>query len=908
MKTKILFLAFVALICFQSIHAQVNISLDLDQETTPMSQDLVGVFFEDINYAADGGLYAELVQNRSFEYYVVDGYTSMGPLTAWSGVQEGGASVALSVVGNQPLNQHNTKCLKLLINNQGTAAGVKNTGFDGIALEENEYYDFSIYLKRDTDYDQAVVVQLKSSGGYIFASDTIAGTSAEWQQYKLKLQSKTSFEDAALYILPQGSGNVYMDMVSLFPEKTFKNRKNGLRVDLAQAIADLEPQFLRFPGGCISHGRGLDNAYRWKHTVGDVAERKPNWNLWGYHQTYGLGFYEYFLFCEDLGAKPLPVIPVGISCQFRNREIAALEDMGPWIQDAMDLVEFANGDISTTWGALRAEMGHPEPFHLEYLCLGNEEDDIPEFRERFLMFKDSLRKYCPEIKIIGTSGTDDTGSHYTTLWEFSRENQLDAVDEHYYNSPDWFLNNNHRYDNFDRQGPRVFIGEYASQDDRLYNAIAEAAYLTGVERNADIVELTCYAPLFCNDKHQQWHPDLIRFDNTEVVKTASYYVQQMYSTNPGDEYLNSLISYDPSFQLSGTDFRGKVGVGTWNTQASYDDLSISSGENLLYSEDFSAGSSNWQVLSGSFNATGGLYNQTGSSEPAVSIFNQTVDTDNYVFRIKAQKTGGNEGFLIPFAYQDQNNYYWLNIGGWGNTQHAIEKVSNGVKSVLLTAAGRINPNQWYEIRLVAKGETIECYLDDTRLFIVPAATGPVTASISRDNESNELIFKIVNSGDQAVTANINITGAPIDQQVDCQLLTGTATQRNSLAEPELIKPSTYSLSVSNQFQCQLPAYSMQVFRVIENGSALDKLQQDKNSLLKIIPNPVQSNKADIVFEQPDRQAYSLKLFDSNGKLLWHKDKIHSRITTIETSQLPASVYLVQIVHNNTKYTAPLIQN
>ncbi|MDD2618616.1 MAG: T9SS type A sorting domain-containing protein, partial [Bacteroidales bacterium] len=314
------------------------------------------------------------------------------------------------------------------------------------------------------------------------------------------------------------------------------------------------------------------------------------------------------------------------------------------------------------------------------------------------------------------------------------------------------------------------------------------------------------------------------------------------------------------------------------------------------------------VLSGSFNATGGLYNQTGSSEPAVSIFNQSVDTDEYVFRIKAQKTGGNEGFLIPFAYQDQNNYYWLNIGGWGNTQHAIEKVSNGVKSVLLTAAGRINPNQWYEIRLVAKGETIECYLDDTRLFIVPAATGPVTASISRDNESNELIFKIVNSGDQAVTANINITGAPIDQQVDCQLLTGTATQRNSLAEPELIKPSFYSLSVSNQFQCQLPAYSMQVFRVIENGSALDKMLQDKSSLLKIIPNPVQSNKADIVFEQPDRQAYSLKLFDSNGKLLWHKDKINSRITTIETSQLPASVYLVQIVHNNTKYTAPLIQN
>ncbi|MDD4361539.1 MAG: carbohydrate binding domain-containing protein, partial [Bacteroidales bacterium] len=301
-KTKILLITFIGLYFIQTTQAQVSISVDLDQPATPMSQDLIGVFFEDINYAADGGLYAELVQNRSFEYYVVDGYTSMGPLTAWSAVQEGGASVALSVVGNQSLNQHNTNCLKLVINNQGTAAGVKNTGFDGIALKQNENYFFSVYLKRETDHDQAVVVQLKSSGGYIFAGDTITGTTAEWQQYKFTLQSKLGFEDAALYILPQGSGNVYIDMVSLFPEKTFKNRRNGLRADLAQAIVELEPQFLRFPGGCISHGRGLDNAYRWKHTVGDVAERKPNWNLWGYHQTYGLGFYEYFLFCEDLGA------------------------------------------------------------------------------------------------------------------------------------------------------------------------------------------------------------------------------------------------------------------------------------------------------------------------------------------------------------------------------------------------------------------------------------------------------------------------------------------------------------------------------------------------------------------------------------------------------------------------------
>lgn len=908
MKTKKKLISLYIFICIIPLQAQVNISVNLDQEGIAMSQDLIGVFFEDINYAADGGLYAELVQNRSFEYYIVEGYTSLGPLTAWSGVQEGGASVALSVLSNQPLNQHNTNYLKLVIYNQGSTTGIKNTGFDGISIKQNEYYDFSIYLRRDTDYDKPVVVQLKSTGGYIFASDTIASTSNQWQQYKLKLQSKLGFDDAALYILPQGSGNVYMDMVSLFPEKTFKNRKNGLRADLAQAIADLEPQFLRFPGGCISHGRGLDNAYRWKHTVGDVAERKPNWNLWGYHQTYGLGFYEYFLFCEDLGAKPLPVIPVGISCQFRNREIAPIEDMGPWIQDAIDLVEFANGDVSTNWGALRAEMGHPEPFNMEYLCLGNEEDDIPEFRERLLMFTDTLRKYCPEIKIIGTSGTSSAGLYYDALWEFSRETKLNAVDEHYYNSPDWFLNNNHRYDNFDRQGPKVFIGEYASRDDRLYNAIAEAAYLTGVERNADIIELTCYAPLFCNEKHQQWHPDLIRFDNTQVVKTASYYVQQFYGLNPGNVYLNKQLSYDPAFQLSDHDFRGKVGVGTWNTQANFDDLRISSGENRLFSDDFSAGSSDWEVLSGSFNATGGIYSQTATTQPALSLFEQYVDTGDYVFSIKAKKTGGNEGFLIPFAYQDENNYYWLNIGGWGNTQHAIEKVSKGDKSVLFTSSGNIKLNEWYEIRVVANDEGVRCYLNDSQLFFVPVADGPVNASLSRDNESRELIFKVINAGDQVITANMNITGAQINgATVACQVLTGKVNDRNSLSEPELIKPTEYKLPVANQFECQLPAWSMQVFRIpLNDSTSTAKIQHKRTSLLNIIPNPVNRNKAEIYFDMPDAQAYALRLYDTGGKLMLQKDKLTDKLTSIDTSRLPAATYLVQVLHDNKSYTGNLI--
>jgi alpha-L-arabinofuranosidase len=336
-------------------------------------------------------------------------------------------------------------------------------------------------------------------------------------------------------------------VISLFPEKTFKGRKNGLRPDLAQALADLHPKFLRFPGGCIVHGYGLAQAYRWKDSVGDVAKRRANHTTWGYHQTLGLGYFEYFQLCEDIGAAPLPVVPVGVSCGFNFYECADMDELDDWIQDAIDLIEFANGSADSKWGGLRARMGHPEPFGLKYICLGNEEHDTPQVRERFPLFVTALKKAHPEIKIIGTSGL---GAN-TPLYDFMKELGVHSSDEHYYSDPEWFIKNQNRFDTVDRNGPKRFVGEYASNGNTLFNAIAEAAFLTGVERNGDIVEMTAYAPLLAHVDHIDWpKANMMYFDKHGLAKTPNYYVQQMFSCNKGDRYLSNRVISENKMALN----------------------------------------------------------------------------------------------------------------------------------------------------------------------------------------------------------------------------------------------------------------------------------------------------------------------------------------------------------------------
>ena len=891
------------------LYSQVTIETDLNSEGISMSQDLIGVFFEDINFAADGGLYAELVENRSFEYYTVSGYVSLGPYTAWSLVERGGASAGMEIQDANPLNKNNTKYLALTISSAGTEAGIQNSGFDGIPVVSVNTYNFSVYLRSAAVFGNEVTVRLESSTGEDLGSVTLSGITTEWTKFSQQITCTQSDESARLVLVTNGTGTLYFDMVSLFPSNTYKNRENGLREDLAQAISDLEPKFLRFPGGCISHGRGLDNAYRWKETIGDVAERTPNWNLWQYHQTYGLGFYEYFLFCEDMGAKPLPVLPVGISCQFRDKEIAPIEDIGSWIQDAVDLVEFANGDTTTNWGKKRADMGHPEPFNLEYICLGNEEDDIPEFRERFSMFVDTLRKYNPEIKIIGTSGTAAEGAYYTSLWEYSREENLDAVDEHYYVEPDWMLNNIHRYDNFPRTGPKVFIGEYASKDDKMANAIAEAAYLTGVERNSDVIQFTCYAPLFnyLGNVNYHWHPDLILFDKNDVVKTASYWVQQLYSKYTGDTYINSDIAYDEDLEIENYDYTGKVGLGSWSTQVEYDSFKVTCGETVLIDENFNS-ASNWTVASGSFAVSGGVYAQSGTSTPAISVCNTTIDTSVYTLTVKARKTGGDEGFLIPFAYTGSGDFYWFNIGGWANTQHAVEKSTGGTKSQIAIAGGSIESNVWYDIKIEVSPESTRFYIDSEFIFDIPAPAGPIASSVVKNSKTDEVIVKLVNSGDVDLTTNIKIATDTFQTYATQISFEGNSTARNSLSSPDLLVPVMSTHLVSNNFNYTIPANSFHVLvfktdEVVKPSQIKDIAQ--KEGVIKIIPNPMEES-ARIEFKNSDSKKYALNIYDASGKQVFQKTNIKTSYIEISNAILSTGTYIVKLSGEGKVFTEKLL--
>jgi len=519
-----------------------------------ISDHLFGIFFEDLNYAADGGLYAELIQNRSFEYSPAD-RKGWNPLTAWEYTTDGFGYGSLSVETSTPLNGNNPHYVVLNIEDEGQqGVGLTNSGFDGIVIRAGENYDFSAFIRLISGQSIQFEIKLQNSKGEILGKTIFTTDSKEWKKYSATITATQSNDSCHFVILAKGKGEFALDEVSLFPQKTFKSRTNGLRSDLAQTIADLKPKFMRFPGGCLVHGDGLGNMYRWKSTIGPVEQRVGQRDIWNYHQSVGLGYFEYFQFCEDIGAKPLPVVPAAVSCQNSGgtwriggtgqRGLPSGE-MKSYIQEILDLIEYANGSPSSTWGAKRAEAGHPQPFNLEYIGIGNEDKQTPEFRERFKMIYDAVRAVHPEITIVGTVGPAPDGEDFDLGWKFAGENKVNMVDEHYYKEPDWFMKNLHRYDTYDRKASHIYVGEYAAHDiDRkntLRSALAEAAYMTSLERNGDVVGMASYAPLLAKSGNTQWIPDMIYFNNTTVMPSVNYYVQQLYGQNSGDEYLSSSV-------------------------------------------------------------------------------------------------------------------------------------------------------------------------------------------------------------------------------------------------------------------------------------------------------------------------------------------------------------------------------
>lgn len=505
---------------------------------------MYGIFFEDINYAADGGLYGELVKNRSFEF--------PDALMGWK------AFGKFEVKNDGPFERCPHYVVLGYSGHNDAATGLQNEGYFGIGIEKGEDYRFSVWAKAvsgDATVEVSLVDENTMEEHQEFATAELKVSGNEWKKYELVLKPTKTVQKANLRLLLKGKNSVALEHVSLFPKHTFKDRDNGMRRDLAQALYDLHPGVFRFPGGCIVEGSSLEQRYQWKNSIGPVENRPLNGNRWlstfnyrlfpDYYQSYGLGFYEYFLLSEDIGAEPLPVLNVGMACQYQNwnnpKAHVPVDSLQPYIQDCLDLIEFANGDVNTTWGKKRAEMGHPAPFNLKFLAVGNEQWDNLYY-ERLRPFVKAIKAKYPNIKLIGTSGPDSEGKMFDKGWKAMKELKADLVDEHFYRDEHWFLSHGLRYEGYDRKGPKVFAGEYACHGkgkkwNHFETSLYEAAFMTDLERNADVVDMATYAPLFAHVDGWQWRPDMIWYDNTRMFKTVSYYVQQMYACNKGTNVL-----------------------------------------------------------------------------------------------------------------------------------------------------------------------------------------------------------------------------------------------------------------------------------------------------------------------------------------------------------------------------------
>lgn len=549
----------------ETLTAKVKVLANRKKE---ISDKLVGAFFEDINYAADGGIYGELIQNRDFEYHPSErkfNDPNWNALTAWE------VPMDHRIDSTQPIHVNNKHYLVLQPQKEG--AELRNLGYGGIAVKGGEKYDLSLFAKA-YDGDNVLDFSLKDSLGNSYGSTRIKVDGTSWKKHKAVIRTKSAGEKLFLGIKLQKQSDIALDMVSLFPRNTFKNRTNGLRADLAQVIADIKPKFVRFPGGCVAHGDGLDNIYNWKHTVGPLEARIPQRNIWGYHQSVGLGYFEYFQFCEDLGAAPIPIIAAGVPCQNSSTGGAGqqcglpMEEMDAYIQDILDLIQWANGPADSKWGSVRAKAGHPKPFNLKYIGIGNEDLISDVFIERFTMIYNAIQQAHPEITVIGTVGPFSSGSDYEQGWELADELEIPMVDEHYYQPPGWFIHNQDYYDAYDRSKSKVYLGEYAAhlpgRPNNIETALSEALYLTSIERNGDIVEMSSYAPLLAKEGSTQWNPDLIYFNNSEVHLTPGYYVQKLFGNHSGTIY------FDHQMKLSNSreDVKNRVAVSSVLDEAS----------------------------------------------------------------------------------------------------------------------------------------------------------------------------------------------------------------------------------------------------------------------------------------------------------------------------------------------------
>ncbi len=777
----------------------MRVVIDTDAKKEALG-DLFGIFFEDLNHAADGGLYAELVQNRSFEFDPIDN-SSYHHLTAWE-VLEGSGKLKARVMCGGAVSEKNPHYLALDIEEEGEDTGIQNLGFNaGIPLKAGETYYFTCYAKREQCLDRPLTVSLRSADGKVYAAQDFFVTDT-WEKKELTFTAPETDHQGRLAVTAAGNGRVYLDFVSLFPADTYKGRRWGLRRDLAEKLEALHPKFLRFPGGCLVHDGALDAEardaqYRWKNSIGAPEERPARRNNWNYNQTLGLGYFEYFLLCEDIGAEPLPVLPAGYDPHHKRH--APLDELAPFIDDVLDLISFANEGEETEWGRKRIALGHPEPFHLKYIGIGNEEVGAAFF-ERSDIIQAKVREKYPEIKIINTAGPFAAGGEFERGWENAWKVQSDLVDEHYYMAPEWFVANHDRYDTYDRQGPKVFLGEYASWGNTWYNALLEASFMTGLERNAGAVGLACYAPLFANTDYVNWRPDMIWFDNYRVFGSANYYVQKLFMEHLGEYRLESRLEDAPE--------PAYLGVPEGAEQGITGDILLSGYESDIFYQNI--------VFTDLESGKVQDFDDCVTTDQNRRILLTSTGSRHYRLEMDATELSGYRGLHVIFGSRDEKNEFVWTLGGWQNQDNLLTQRINGRGADLSQYAFRLEKGRSYHLALEVEDRKIRLYVDGT-LYQDTESRLPLAQPLYVAAETGkDIILKVVNILDEERSADFVLEGqTPGACTVKCWQMCGYEPDAvNSFEEPEKVSPAYREFAGTLPvLSVHIPAQSVTVFRI-----------------------------------------------------------------------------------------------
>jgi len=786
-----------------------RLTVGVDRPGVKISPMFYGLMTEEINHSYDGGLYAELIQNRAFK----DNRTQP---VHWSLVQEGALTGTATLDRSQPVNAALPVALKLTTEGTTGRAGIANEGYWGIPVKPNTQYRASFYARGFTSArNSPLSVDIESNDGKtVFARATVSGLTSEWKQFSVVLKTNGSAppSTANRFVLSMnGPGTAWFSLVSLFPP-TYHNRPNGTRTDLMELMGAMRPAFLRLPGGNYLEGNTIAERFDWKKTLGSIDQRPGHPCPWGYRSSDGLGLLEYLTWCEDLHMEPILAVFAGYA--LGGEHIAAGPELTPYVQDALDEIDYLTGDATTHWGAQRIKDGHPAPFPLRYVEIGNEDefDRSGSYDGRFSQFFDAIKAKYPALQLIATTRV--------------RSRRPDVIDDHYYRTARDMERDVHHYDRTDRNGPKIFVGEWASTEGSptptLQAALGDAAWLTGLERNSDIVPIQCYAPLLVNVNPgaRQWGTNLIGYDALHSFGSPSYYVQKMFGSNRGDVVLPVTIVPQAIAPTAAFVPKGGVGVGTWLTQADFKDVQVTQGGQTLYQNDFTVGASDWKSARGTWKVQTGVMHQTSDAENCYTFVGDPKWTD-YTYRVKARKNAGREGFLILFHVQDKDNWIWWNVGGWGNTRTVLERATNGAKAEIgnVTDMG-VETGRWYDIRIEVQGNDIRCYLDDkliTKAVDSPGAPpDPLYATASRETKSGDVILKVVNVSAMPQALQVELQGMKRVTGGTALVLAGQPGDVNSIEAPEKVAPKSERLKAKQPtFAHTFPPYSTTVLRLKE---------------------------------------------------------------------------------------------